>query len=163
MLIAIVFLGLTVVTVMIGMRALIEASSTSDDQAKVEAVLTSAADRLRAADYVPCPGVDGDYAHLSAAAASTVGWDAGQVVITDIQFWDPTLGGADLNGDYVEADGGWQPTNSFVADGGCQNDINLTTSRTLQKIIIEVSSPDDAIVRTIEVVKTPVVADPDAA
>ncbi len=162
-LIALVLLGTIVITVMIGMRTIIAASSTSDEQAKVEAVLTSAADRLRAADYVPCPGVDGDYAHLSAAAAASVGWDASQVSIIDIQYWDPTLGGADDDGDYVDADGGWQEVNSLVTPSGCQSDINLTTSRTLQKIVMQVSSPDASIVRTIEVVKTPVVADPDSS
>ncbi|MEM8746075.1 MAG: prepilin-type N-terminal cleavage/methylation domain-containing protein [Actinomycetota bacterium] len=159
-LVAISLTGTAVVAVVAGIQAVISASNTSDEQAKVEAVLVSASDRLRAADYVPCPDVDGDYAHLSAAAAAAVGYDADQVEILDIQFWDASAGGADVNGDTIDADGAWGPTNSFVTPSGCQSDINLTTSRTLQKVTIQVSSPDGSLVRTIEVVKSPIVPDP---
>lgn len=161
-LVAIALMGVSVVVIIGGIRAVIAAASTSDEQAKVEAVLVSASDRLRAADYVPCPDVDGDYAHLSAAAAATVGYAAEQVEIIDIQFWDASAGGVDSEGDTIDADGDWGPTNSFVTPSGCQSDINLTTSRTLQKVTIQVSSPDASIVRTVEVVKSPIVPDPDS-
>jgi len=152
-LVTIALLGTSIVAVMGSLQALIIVSAVNSDQARVEAVLVSASDRLRAAHYIPCPDLDGDYGHLSAAAASTVGWDASQVDIIDIKYWDSSAGGATN-----EADGGWSDSNSLVTASGCQSDISLTTSRTLQKLQIQVSSPDGSTVREIEVVKSPVVA-----
>lgn len=152
-LVVIALLGTSIVAVLGALRGLIIVSTVNNDQARVEAVLVSASDRLRAAHYIPCPDLDGDYGHLSAAAASTVGWTADSVDIIDIKYWDSSAGGA-----VHEADGAWSPTNSFSSGAVCQSDINLTTSRTLQKLIIQVTSPDGTIVRQIEVVKSPVVA-----
>lgn len=164
-LIAIVLMGFAVSAVIGGMTMTIRASSTSDEQAKTEAVLTSAGDRLTAANYIPCPGSDyGDYAHLIAAAATTVDWAASQVQIINLEFWDASAGGTvDAEGDPIEADGAWSTTNSLTTAVECNPDINLTTSRTLQKFTIEVTSPSGDTVRTIEVVKTPLVADPSEA
>lgn len=162
-LVAIVLMGTVVIAVVGSIQTLIRSSSTNDEVAKVEAVLVSASDRLRAADYVPCPDLSGDYGHLSDAAASTVGWGPNQVEITEIQYWDATAGGTTYTGDVIEADGAWSATNSFVTPSGCQSDINLTTARTLQKLTIVVTSPDGSIQREIEVVKTPIVASPDNA
>ena len=158
MLVAMALMSTVVVAVIGGIFGVIKASSSNEAQAKAEAVLISASDRLRAADYVPCPDPVGDYGHLADAAAPTVGWGPSQVEITKIEFWDATAGGTTASGDIIEADGTWGPVNSFVTPSGCQSDINLTTSRTLQKLTIEVTSPDASVVRTIEVVKSPLVA-----
>lgn len=160
---AIVLMGIAVSAVIVGLRTVIVASSRSDDQAKVEAVLISASDRLRAADYIPCPGSTyGDYGFLAAAAASTVGWEGDQVTIERIQFWDATAGGpATPGGDPVDADGEWAATNSLSGAVDCNPDINLTTSRTLQKLTIRVTAPSGGLTRTIDVVKSPIVADPE--
>lgn len=158
--VAMALMATSVVAVIGGVRGVISASSTSDAQAKVESVLTSAADRLRAADYIPCPDVDGDYGHLSAAAASTVGWEADAVEITEIMFWDATAGGVLPSGASIDADGDWSISNSLSTPLGCQSDISLTTSRTLQKLTIVVTSPGGDVVREIEVVKSPLVALP---
>lgn len=164
-LISIVLLGFSVSGVVAGLRMTILASSSSDEQAKTEAVLTSASDRLTAANYIPCPdALYGDYAHLVAAAATSVDWDASQVQIISLEFWDASAGGAvDADGDPIEADGAWRPTNSLTTAVECNPDINLTTSRTLQKFTIQVTAPRGELVRTIEVVKSPLVADPSAA
>ena len=69
-LVAIVLMGTAIIAVIGGIRGVISASKVNEQQARVEAVLTSASDRLRAADYVPCPDLDGDYGQLSAAAAA---------------------------------------------------------------------------------------------
>jgi type II secretory pathway pseudopilin PulG len=162
-LVAIVLMGFAVTSVIAGIRMTILVSSTSDEQAKVEAVLTSASDRLSSADYVPCPSLtDGDYAHLVAAAADTVDWQPEQVVIEEILFWDASAGGnVTPEGDPIDADGEWSATNSFIDGSGlCNQDINLTTSRTLQRVTISVTSPDGSTSRSIEVVKSPIVADP---
>ncbi|WP_420451689.1 hypothetical protein [Ilumatobacter sp.] len=155
--------GFAVTAVIGGIRAVISTSSTSDHQAKVEAVLTSAADRLAATEYVPCPDIaDGDYAHIAEAAVAAVDpdWDSSAVVIERIEFWDSASGSArDADGDPIEAEGSWSSTNSVTGDCG-NEDINLTTSRTLQRLDIRVTSPDGSISRTLEVVKSPIVADP---
>jgi len=160
-LVAMALMGFAVSAVIGGIRMMIVASSTSDGQAKTEAVLTSAADRLTAADYYACPGADfGAYAHLIANAATDVEWDPSQVRILRLEYWDSTAGGTvDADGDPIEADGDWRPTNSLLPTE-CNADVNFTTSRTLQKFTIEVSSPNAEFVRTIEVVKSPLVADP---
>lgn len=160
-LVAMALMGFAVSAVIGGIRMMIVASSTSDGQAKTEAVLTSAADRLTAADYYACPGADfGAYAHLIANAATDVEWDPTQVRILSLEYWDSTAGGTvDADGDPIEADGDWRPTNSLLPTE-CNADVNFTTSRTLQKFTIQVSSPNDEFVRTIEVVKSPLVADP---
>lgn len=164
-LIAIVLLGFAVTGVIGGLRTIIVASSTSDEQAKTEAVLTSASDRLTAANYIPCPGSDyGDYAHLIASAATAVGWGAGQVQIVELEYWDASAGGTlDAEGDPIEADGDWSATNSLTTAVECNPDINLTTSRTLQKFTIQVTAPSGDLARTIDVVKSPLVTDPSAA
>lgn len=163
--VAIALTGFAVSAVIGGMRMVILTSISSDEQAKTEALLTSAADRLTAANYIPCPGsAYGDYSHFVAAAATTVNWDASQIQITGLEFWDASAGGTfDASGDPIESDGGWSLTNSLTTAVECNPDINLTTSRTLQKLTIEVKSPSGDITRTIEVVKSPLVADPAAA
>lgn len=168
---AIVLLGGVVAALVSGLSTVIAASSSNEQQTKVEAILTSAADRLQAADYIPCPGDSfGDYAHLVAAAADTVGdgsagspWNSDLVSIERIQYWDASAGATrDADGDPISADGAWAATNSLNGTNECNPDINLTTSRTLQLVTIRVASPDGDIVRTLDVVKSPIVADPGA-
>ena len=161
-LISIVLLGFAVMAVIGGLRVVILASSASNDQAKVEAVLTSAADRLAATDYIPCPSLaNGDYAYLAGAASASVddpSWASGGVVtIENISYWQAGSGSArNAAGDPIEADGSWGPSNGLT----CNSDINLTTSRTLQRITIRVTAPSGGVSRTIEVVKSPIVANP---
>jgi prepilin-type N-terminal cleavage/methylation domain-containing protein len=163
LLVAMVLMGFAVSAVIGGIRMVISASTSSDSQAKTEAVLTSAADRLTAADYVACPGADfGSYLPLIQAAAGAVSWDEDRVRILSLEYWDSTAGGTvDADGDPIEADGDWRATNSLLPSE-CNADINFTTSRTLQKLTIESRSPDDQFIRTIEVVKSPLVADPES-
>ncbi|MFN3256564.1 MAG: type II secretion system protein J [Ilumatobacter sp.] len=156
--IAIVLMGFAVSVIVAGIRMTIIVSSTSDSQAKVEAVLTSAADRLANWAYRPCPGENAsDYVPIVQAAASAVGWDGSTIEIDDIAYWNPEQ--SNPSGDSVPADGGWVDSNTLAGDE-CNEDINLTTSRTLQRITIRATSPDGDLSRTIEVVKSNIVADP---
>ncbi len=158
-LMAIVLMGFAFSAVIAGIRTTIAASSTSDDQAKVEAVLNSASDRLANWAYMPCPGANGEvYAPIVAAASAAVGWENDTVAIESVEFWDPTRGGT-VTGDPIDADGSWGPSNS-IGGTDCNEDINLTTSRTLQKIRIRVTSPNGDISRTLDIVKSNIVADP---
>ena len=165
-LVAVVLLGTAVLSMIGAIRVVILASTTSDDQAKVEAILTSAADRLSATEYVPCPDIaNGDYANIAAAAKTTVSdpsWSDANVQIVELKFWDATSGSArTVDGDPIDADGSWSDTNSMSAVGCSNNDINLTTSRTLQRMTIRVTAPGGGLSRTIEVVKSPIVANPE--
>ncbi|MEM9040163.1 MAG: prepilin-type N-terminal cleavage/methylation domain-containing protein [Actinomycetota bacterium] len=155
-LVAIVLLGVAVSVIIAALRTTIVVSQTSDEQAKVEAALTAAADRLTTTDYITCPDDTSDYHSEVGAAASVVGWPAEQIEIVEIQFWDPAFGqgGADV----VSADGDWVADNTLVG-AGCDDSAVFTTSRTLQRITIQATSPDGSLVRTLEVVKANICAD----
>jgi len=162
LLVAIVLMGFAFSAVIAGLQVVIKSSSTSDDQAKVEAVLTSAADRLSSWSYLPCPGVNGEeYLPIVEAARAAVDWNDAAVEITDVKFWDPSLGQAGADNP-VDADGGWVDENTLSTDvdSTCNEDIGFTTSRTLQKVTIRVTSPDGDLTRSIQVVKSNIVADP---
>lgn len=145
--IAIALMGMVVTGVLGAMATSVTMSRMSDDQAKVEAVLGNAADRLTGYAYIPCPsgGSDGfgGYLPIVQAAAAAVGWDDSTVAISDIRFWSPGVS---------VASGSWVASNG-LSGGECNEAASLTTSRTLQKVTITVSSPE-GLVRSLEVVKS---------
>lgn len=132
----------------------IRVSQRNDEHSKVEAVLTSAADRLTGYAYLPCPELDprGGYLPIVQAAAGTVDWATSTVQIVGIQYWVPTSG----------AGGAWQDTNG-LSGSECNASVGLTTGRTLQKVAIRVSGPSTGYSRTLEVVKSNVFPKPVAA
>jgi type II secretory pathway pseudopilin PulG len=159
-LIAVALMGFAFTAVITGMRTVIAASSRSDDAAKVEAALNSASDRLAAWSYTPCPGPNGeDYLPVVQAAVGNVGWAARPdlISITNVRYWNSSRK-ADGSTSVNDADGSWASANS--PSGVCNEDIGLTTSRTLQMITIQVTSPSGEVVRSLDVVKSNVVADP---
>ncbi len=156
-LVSIVLMGTVITVILSAIFTLIRVSSSSSDAAKVEAVLTSAADRLAGWAYLSCPEAnDSGYDVIVSAAAADVNWThENAIIITSIRYWDPLLGAAaDATTDPNPADGGWADTNSLVDTDGCGEDVNFTTTRTLQQVTIEARSPDGAIVRQLEVVKS---------
>ena len=68
--------------------------------------------------------------------------------------WSKNRAAVDSATDPNPADGGWADTNALVGSDGCGEDVNFTTTRTLQQVTIEARSPDGAIVRQLEVVKS---------
>ena len=151
--VAMALMGTVIVVLLTAITVIIRASSTSDHAAKVEAMLTGAADRLTGWAYLSCPEAnDEGYDAIVGAAADDVGWDSSQVVITSIRYWDP-MSGAGGMGDQWAADGDWGATNGLSSSSQCGEDVSLTTARTLQLVTIQATSPDGEIVRTIEVVK----------
>ena len=160
-LIAIVLMGFAFSAIIAGIRTVIVVSSLNDDQSKVDAVLNSASDRLANWAYRPCPGPNGEgYAPVVEAAAAAVDGSAqGTVQIIDVDYWDPSLNAPDPN-HVIDADGGWVDSNS-LAGNDCNEDISLTTSRTLQRITIQVTSPSGKVTRCLEVVKSNVISDPE--
>lgn len=145
--IAIALMGMVVAGVLGAMATSVSMSRMSDDQAKVEAVLGNAADRLTGYAYIPCPSGGqagfGGYLPIVQAAAGAVGWPTSTVSISDIRYWSP---GASA------ATGTWVASNGLTGNE-CNEAASLTTSRTLQKVTITVSSPE-GLVRSLEVVKS---------
>ncbi|MEZ5217471.1 MAG: type II secretion system protein [Ilumatobacteraceae bacterium] len=151
---AMVLLGLGGLIVMGGLFTVVHASSINNDQARVEAVLSSAADRLTSWTYVPCPPASGAGSYLDVVqpAASTVGWDPSTVSITSITYFDPT----------APASNPWSTSNN--ASGGCNPNIAATSPRSLQRVVLHVSTPSGSYTRDLEVVKNNVIpASKDAA
>jgi type II secretory pathway pseudopilin PulG len=141
-----------VLSILLAMWTAIRVSTLNDDQAKVEAVLGSAADRLANYKYLACPGgnrIDGGYLPIVQAAAGTVGWPGDSVAITDIRYWNPS----------TTSTGSWSSTNN-LASAECAEGIVLTTSKTLQLVTIQVTSPDSGYTRDLEVVMNNVRAKP---
>lgn len=156
-LVSIVLMGTVITVILSAIFTLIRVSSSGNDAAKVEAVLTSAADRLAGWAYLSCPEAnDSGYDVIVSAAADDVHWTHDNaIVIKMIRYWDPLLGATtDAATDPHPADGGWADTNALVGSDGCGEDVNFTTTRTLQQVTIEARSPDGAIVRQLEVVKS---------
>ncbi len=118
-------------------------SRISNDQAKVESVLGSAADRVANFAYSPCPGADGtEYLDIARAAAPAVGWTGAVVTIDEVSFWHP----ATPTDRTVESTNSLSPTE-------CLPSVSMTDQRTLQKVRIRVTSPGGDYSRTIDVVK----------
>jgi type II secretory pathway pseudopilin PulG len=127
-----------------GVLGAIRLSRFSDDQAKVEAVLGSAADRLANYAYIPCPtnNSNGGYLPIIQAAAGTVDWPTSTVALTGMYFWSSTS----------TSSGTWLTTNGLSATE-CNESASLTTARTLQRITFMVTSPS-GYSKSLEVVKS---------
>ena len=141
--VAVSLMGLVVVGLLSAMWSSVRMSDVSDDQAKIEAALGSAADRLANFAYIPCPTIDGSsgYLPIVQAAAGTVNWPVTSVTITDLRFWLPSS----------TSQGQWVTANNLT-QGECNEAASLTTSRTLQRITIKVTSPS-GYSKSLEVVK----------
>ena len=141
--IAVSLMGLVVAGVLGAMWSSVRLSRFSDEQAKVEAVLGSAADRLANYAYIPCPSLTGNggYLPIVQAAAGTVDWPTSTVTVVSLKFWSPTSAST----------GTWSATNG-LSGSQCNETVSLTTARTLQLITIEVTSPS-GYSKTLEVVK----------
>lgn len=142
--ISVALMGIVVSGILGAMWSAIHMSKFSDDQAKVEAVLGSAADRLANYAYIPCPtnNSNGGYLPIIQAAAGTVDWPTNTVSLTGMYFWNPTS----------SSSGSWLTTNGLSASE-CNETVSLTTARTLQRITFMVTSPS-GYSKSLEVVKS---------
>jgi prepilin-type N-terminal cleavage/methylation domain-containing protein len=147
MIVAVSLMGIAAVSILGGLWSATRVSRIGNDKAKVEAVLSSATDRLTGWAYLPCPAADanGGYLPVVQAASATVGWPSSTVAILDITYWSPT----------GDATGSWSATNG-LAGADCNPAVGLTNARTLQKVTIRVTSPDGRTSRQLEVVKNDV-------
>jgi prepilin-type N-terminal cleavage/methylation domain-containing protein len=100
-LVAIVILGIAIVSLVSALAASIVSSDRHNQQAKVEAVLHSAIELVKlpvdpATDlptHVPCAEAS-DYNSKAQEAAASVGWAPSAVQITDVKYWDGSGFGA---------------------------------------------------------------------
>lgn len=147
---AVVLLGLSATVILGGLFTVVRTSRVSTEQARVEAVLSNAADRLTGWTYTPCPPATGpgSYTDVVQAAAGSVGWPTSAVSIVSVLYFDPTITGSNP----------WITTNQS-GGGACNPSVTSTSPRTLQKITVRVTAPGSTYSRQLEVVKNNVVAD----
>jgi prepilin-type N-terminal cleavage/methylation domain-containing protein len=142
MLIAILLMGSIVLAIIGGMWAVVRASSQSDSRAKSQAILGAAADSITNMQHWTCPEINNPYSGFAAKAATTVGWPASSVSVSDYQYWNP----AKL------PKAGWDLDNS-IQGLGCNPEAGLSLDKTLQKLTITVVSPDGKYTNSIDIVK----------
>lgn len=139
-LIAIVLSAVLVLTVVGAVWTLVRASGLSDEQARVEAVLGAAADRLVTDDWEACPEETGAYLARVEAAAVNVGWQPHTVAIERYEYWDISAGD-------------WTTVNPYgVGVGVCHVIPTTAASSRMQRITIRASSPGHTHSRTLQVV-----------
>jgi prepilin-type N-terminal cleavage/methylation domain-containing protein len=132
MLIAIVMVGLIASVLMTSLGTVIRSSKKSDSHARLEAVLSSVADRLTTTAFIPCARTT-SYASAASSASGSIGWQPSTVVVTSVQYWNSS-------------------TNTFGSTCSASSVVN-----SIQKIRVVVTSPDGKSSRDLEVVKTDVV------
>ena len=145
--VATVLLGVSSLVILGGLFSVVRASKVNSDQAKLEAVLGNASDRLSSWTYVPCPPASGagSYLDVVQAASTSVGWPTSTVSIANVSYWDPTTGT-------------WTASNN-ASGVGCNTSVTATSPRTLQRITIRVQTPTGGYSRQLEVVKNNVIPD----
>jgi type II secretory pathway pseudopilin PulG len=141
-LVAVVLTGTIVMAIVGAMFAVVRVSGQNDDATKVQAVLGRAADELNGIDYLACPeaSLPSAYDNVSDRAADSVGWGPSTVEITAFRYWNPD----------TEQ---WDTTNS-IQGSECNPAVGYTSSKNLQKLTIEVTSPSGNVVRSIDIVKS---------
>lgn len=126
--VTIVLMGLVVLPILAAVRGSIRASTVSRDAAEVETVLVNAVDRVNRAPR------ECDLTAYVEAAVESHGWEASA---------------ADVEHRYLNSSGAWQtdPSGTACPGGAFQNGI-------VQRIDITITSPENEISRTLEVVKS---------
>ncbi len=129
-------IGLTggvVAAIMGSLFTVIRASDQNEDATKVQAVVGGATDQLVAVEWEACPDGSASYSNAAQSAAGRVGWDASSVTVVDVDYWSA-------------ASDSWVETCSGAATPGSVD--------ALQRITINVTSPDAALSKSFDVVKS---------
>jgi type II secretory pathway pseudopilin PulG len=144
-LVSIVLIGTAVVAMLGALRASILGGTVHRDHSNAHAWLQSASDVVYAAPKEDCSTVeaDGGKNRIRLKYQATVDpvenpetWANSQIKIIDVQFWDAT----DTDGDGVV---------EYRFGTVCQDTINLA----LQKITLQVTSPNGRIIEQVELIK----------
>ncbi|MDW3215514.1 MAG: prepilin-type N-terminal cleavage/methylation domain-containing protein [Ilumatobacteraceae bacterium] len=128
--ITITLMGVIVVPILVAVATSVRSSRVSEDSAQVETLLVNAVDRVNRAtrgDF-PC-----DLTSPVVAAVETVGWPASSV---------------NVGHEYLDIDEQWQtdPTGTACPGGSFQTGI-------VQRITITITSPDEGITRSLQVIR----------
>lgn len=135
--ITVVLMAMVTVPVLTAVRATVSASATSRSSAQVETALVNAADRVNRAPK-RC-----DYTMYAQAAVQTQGWPATTVSVTQ-QYYVP--------GPDARTPGTWVSGEPLAP--GCSGP--APADLLVQRVTINLTSPDGAVHRTIQVVKSDV-------
>jgi Tfp pilus assembly protein PilV len=131
-LMAVILVGTAFVAILGGLRMLLLGSSINRQHAQAETIAISAAEELKAADHTACAAAN-DGGYLAAVRSPNIvipaGWNAQAAIrITQVQYWNGTSWGStcyDANGLH------------------------------LQRVTVEVGSPDGHATESIDVLKGP--------
>jgi hypothetical protein len=144
-LVSIVLIGTAVVSTLGALRISVIGGTIHRDHANAHAWLQSASDVLYAAEKEDCDtsladggrsAIIATYQPVVDAVANPEGWKNTQIRIVDLEFWNAT----DTDGDGIV---------EYRFGSVCQDSINLA----LQRITLEVRSPDGRIIEEVELVK----------
>ncbi|NND76215.1 MAG: prepilin-type N-terminal cleavage/methylation domain-containing protein [Ilumatobacter sp.] len=146
-LVSLSLMGTVMAAVMAAMFSAIHASSITDNAADLDAALGATADAFGEALFVPCPEnvTPNAYQQYADVGADVHGWPAGTVSIIDVKYWDPLAAPADA---WVDANG--------ISGTECDETVWLSTAKTMQKVIVQATTPDGADSRILEIVVTDV-------
>ncbi len=131
--VSIALTGGVVVSIMGALFTVVRATSQNDDAVKLQAVIGGATDQLLAVEWEGCPDGSANYSNAAQSAAGRVGWDATTVAVIDVDYWS------------AAADS-WVETCSGAAAPGSVD--------ALQRITINVQSPDGELSKSFDVVKS---------
>lgn len=135
--IVVMLMGIVIVAVMSAVITSIATSAVTRSGARVETVVVNAADRVNRAPK-SC-----DYSPYAQAAVQTEGWKASAAVVTQEYYTpaaEPTSAGTWTNG----------PPSSPACPAGALTDLLV------QRVTIQINSPDGRVHRTVQVVKSDV-------
>ena len=94
-LVALMILGVTAVAVLAGMAVSIRSADQHRQQAQLQAVIVSAAERVKEIPRDRCATVSSaSYQERAQSAALDEGWSGGTVQITSVEYWDGTTYGS---------------------------------------------------------------------
>lgn len=144
-LVSIVLIGTAVVATLGALRISVIGGTIHRDHANAHAWLQSASDVLYASEREDCDTSLGDggksmiigtYQPVVDAVANPEGWVNTQIKVVDLEFWNAT----DTDSDGIV---------EYRFGSVCQDSINLA----LQRVTLEVRSPDGRIIEQVELVK----------
>lgn len=144
-LVSIVLIGTAVVATLGALRISVIGGTIHRDHANAHAWLQSASDVLYASAKEPCSTSLGDggksviigkYQPVVDVVANPEGWTNSQIKVVGLEFWNAS----DTDGDRVV---------EYRFGTVCQASINLS----LQRVTLEVRSPDGKIIEQVELVK----------
>lgn len=144
-LVSIVLIGTAVVATLGALRISVIGGTIHRDHSNAHAWLQSASDVLYAAEKVDCDIaladggeslIVGAYQPIVDSVANPEGWTNSQIKVVDLQFWNATR---QVGSGFVD----------YRFGNVCQDSINLS----LQRVTLEVRSPDGRIIEQVELVK----------